>query len=113
MTTNLISNAIKYSPADGKISFEVVRKENNIFIKVSNQGKGISKDNQKLIFEKFERGENVDNIPGSGLGLSIVEKSVELHNGSIDVTSDVNKGAIFLITIPINNKMGNEEDSYS
>ncbi|MCF6268184.1 MAG: PAS domain S-box protein [Melioribacteraceae bacterium] len=101
MITNLLSNAIKYSPDGGKVSLEIASDDKFILIKVSDEGKGISTDVQKHIFEQFHRGDGVEGIQGTGLGLSIVKKSVELHNGTIKVNSEVNKGSIFLISIPI------------
>ncbi len=101
MITNLLSNAIKYSPSGGEISLEVSKNDSFIYIKVSDEGRGISSDIQNRIFEQFHRGDDVDGIQGTGLGLSIVKNSVDLHNGSIEVKSEVNKGSTFLISIPI------------
>lgn len=97
---NLLINSIKYSPKGGKIELETDYKENQLIIKISDEGIGISEKDQKVLFEPFHRGSNIQNIPGTGLGLSIVKKSVELLNGKIETESEVNCGSTFTIFIP-------------
>ncbi|MFL5762735.1 MAG: ATP-binding protein [Bacteroidia bacterium] len=96
---NLISNAIKFSPNGGKISIGAIVTEKNIELSVADSGMGISKQDQKHLFERFFRGNNATHIQGTGLGLNIVAKYVELMNGSIDVKSEENKGTRFIIDI--------------
>jgi signal transduction histidine kinase len=67
---------------------------------VKDSGIGISKEDQKHLFERFFRGHNATHIQGTGLGLNIVTKYVELMNGSINFTSEENKGTTFLLTFP-------------
>lgn len=97
---NLLSNSIKYSPKGGKIEMKIDYKENQLIIKISDEGIGISEKDQKSLFEPFHRGSNIQNISGTGLGLSIVKKSVELLKGKIEIESEVNYGSTFTIFIP-------------
>lgn len=98
--TNLISNAIKYSPEGGSITLELSCEENTLTFKVSDQGIGIPEDERQNLFESFHRASNVGTIPGTGLGLSIVKKCVELHNGTIEVESNIGVGTTFIICLP-------------
>lgn len=97
---NLISNAIKFSPENKTITVTTESNENNFTISVKDQGIGIPPDEQQHLFERFFRAQNVTNIQGTGLGLSIVGKYIELLNGNIDFTSELNEGTNFIITIP-------------
>jgi PAS domain S-box-containing protein len=97
---NLISNAIKFSPDGGTV--EITSQVSNSFVKISvkDNGIGISKQDQKHLFERFFRGRNATHIQGTGLGLNIVTKYAELMNGSLDFESKENKGTTFTIIIP-------------
>jgi PAS domain S-box-containing protein len=95
---NLLSNAIKFSPENSKIEVGSKSKAGEIVITVKDNGIGISKEDKQHLFERFFRGANVTNIQGTGLGLHIVEKYVELMNGSIDFTSKLEKGTSFTLT---------------
>lgn len=94
--SNLLDNAIKYS-TKGTVSISVKNINNSIVIKVIDNGIGISKENQKHIFERFFRVEDSRsrNLGGSGLGLSIVKHILEAHKTEIFVESDLGKGSIF------------------
>ena len=96
---NLLSNAIKYSPDGGVIGLEVTKVNNKILFEISDQGIGISEMDQKHLFEPFHRAENVGHIHGTGLGLVIVKKYVELHNGEISVVSSPLKGTVFNLSL--------------
>lgn len=98
---NLLSNAIKYSDEDKQIFFETKIEENEVQIKVKDQGIGIPKQDQKYLFERFFRAQNVTNIQGTGLGLNIVQKYVDLLNGNIRFESIENQGTTFFITFKI------------
>ncbi len=98
---NLISNAIKFSPEGKPIELNVEVSEAKVKISVKDSGVGIPKEDQKHLFERFFRGNNVTHIQGTGLGLNIVAKYAELMNGSIDFESIENKGTTF--TLVINN----------
>ncbi len=99
---NILSNALKYSPNGGKISFAVSGDDMKAVFTVSDEGLGIPQDEIPYIFESFHRGTNIAGIKGTGLGLGIVKKFVDIHGGKISVTSEVDKGSTFSIEIPIN-----------
>lgn len=95
---NLLSNAIKFSPVNGKIIVTSELNNTHILLKVKDSGIGISEEDKHHLFERFFRGANVTNIQGTGLGLHIVEKYVELMNGKIDYESELEKGTSFTLT---------------
>jgi PAS domain S-box-containing protein len=97
---NLISNAIKFCPEAAQIKVETEMSDSQIIIRVKDQGIGIPKEDQKHLFQRFFRGHNVTHIQGTGLGLNIVSKYVELMDGVISLTSLENTGTTFTITIP-------------
>lgn len=97
---NLVSNAVKYSPKDTKIEIETQNKIDFIVIIVSDQGIGISNEDQKHIFDHFFRAENIGHTYGSGLGLSIVKRFVDTLKGEITVKSVVNEGSTFTVRLP-------------
>ena len=81
--TNLITNAIKYSPAEGTVTVDVTCDEEATVLTVTDEGIGIPEEDQGRLFEPFHRAENAANIKGTGLGLAIVKQSVDLHRGWI------------------------------
>lgn len=99
--TNLLSNAIKYSPAGGEVSLKLKFAEESTTIEVSDQGIGIAKDDLERLFQAFHRGKNIQTISGTGLGLSIVKHCVKLQGGTIEVDSELNKGSIFRVSLPV------------
>lgn len=100
---NLISNAIKFSPENKPIKVRTGITDTGLEIEVSDEGIGIPDDEKDHMFERFFRSRNVTNIQGTGLGLNIVAKYLEVMNGKIDFKSTVNKGATFYITVPHKN----------
>jgi len=94
---NLLSNAIKFSPENGVIRIESTATKNETIIKVKDNGIGISKEDQEHLFERFFRGTNATNIQGTGLGLHIVGKYIELMNGEISYSSELEQGSEFII----------------
>ncbi len=97
---NLISNAIKFSPESESIEINSQVSSYSFRISVKDNGIGITKEDQKHLFERFFRGHNATHIQGTGLGLNIVAKYAELMNGSINFESEEHKGTTFTIIIP-------------
>ena len=100
--TNLVSNAIKYSPDNGEIKIVLKQANENIELSVSDQGCGIALEHQKKIFDRFYRVENnIHTIKGTGLGLHLVKQTIEkYHNGKISVISKEGEGSTFIIILP-------------
>jgi len=100
---NLLSNAVKYTPSGGKVSFNVTKKADNILITVEDNGMGIPESQQKKIFEKLFRADNVraTDTEGTGLGLYLVKSILEHIGGTIRFQSIENKGTKFFVTLPI------------
>jgi two-component system, sensor histidine kinase and response regulator len=99
---NLISNAVKYNKTGGRVSVTVDCNDNELFLSVEDTGIGMAEADRASIFNEFSRikNEQTRNISGSGLGLSIVKKVVELYHGVINVESTPGKGSIFTVIIP-------------
>jgi len=97
---NFISNALKFSPEGGLIEITSQATDTSVKISIKDNGIGISKEDQKHLFERFFRGHNATHIQGTGLGLNIVAKYAELMNASLDFESKENKGTTFIIIIP-------------
>ncbi len=100
MLINLVSNAIKFSPAPATIIISGLTRQDQLVICVQDSGIGISEEDQQHLFERFFRAKNASNIQGTGLGLHIVSKYLELMNGNISLMSKLNEGSIFTITLP-------------
>jgi signal transduction histidine kinase len=98
---NLLSNAIKFTPENGTIAITSKVTPKKISLRIKDNGLGISPEDQSHLFERFFRGANVTNIQGTGLGLHIVGKYIELMNGQIDFKSVLEKGTEFIITFNI------------
>ncbi|AYA78325.1 cell wall metabolism sensor histidine kinase WalK [Bacillus sp. Y1] len=109
---NIISNAMKYSPQGGKITFKVEEKEDHIVVNVSDQGMGIPKENLQQIFERFYRVDKARTrkLGGTGLGLAIAKEMVEAHGGEIWAESVEGKGTTVSFTLPYDR---NEEDDWT
>ena len=102
LMNNLLSNAVKYSDKDPVIDIEGFTEENNICIRIADNGIGISKSDQKHVFDKFYRASsgNIHKYKGLGLGLYYVKKIAVAHGGDVTVSSKPGKGSIFTVTIP-------------
>jgi PAS domain S-box-containing protein len=98
---NLISNAVKYSGAESKVTFKVNFSSRFITFRIKDEGIGIPPEDIDNLFEPFFRAGNIGNISGSGLGLAIVKRGVELHEGKIKVVSKVGEGSEFIVTVPL------------
>jgi signal transduction histidine kinase len=98
---NLLGNAIKYSPAGGRIHVKLESDGREATIAVSDQGIGIGPEERDRIFDPFRRGKADDRIPGAGLGLSVARRIVERHGGAIDVESEPGRGSTFSVRLPL------------
>ncbi len=105
MASNLIENAIKYTPDGGAVSVAVVQDSDQLILTVSDSGIGIPIADQPYIFDKFYRSKSVpEEIAGTGLGLSIVKSIVENHSGRIWVDSKPSRGTTFVVVMPIHDE---------
>lgn len=100
MLSNLISNALKYSPESGTVEFVLKYEADTNIFQVKDRGIGIPIEAQSNLYEPFCRANNVETISGTGLGLAVVKKCVDLHQGEIMVDSKVGEGTTFTVKIP-------------
>ncbi len=100
---NLISNAIKFTPNQGKINISAIRSANNLILKISDTGIGIPPKDLPHIFDAFYQGQNGSSTIGTGVGLSLVHQIIEILNGNIVIDSSQEVGTTFTITLPIKN----------
>ena len=98
---NLLDNAVKYTPAGGKITVTVEEWEMYVEIKVADTGKGISESNQAAIFRRFYREEEVHDQPGVGIGLYLAREIIAQQGGYIKVVSELGNGSAFSIMLPL------------
>jgi len=100
---NLLDNALKYSKETPNITIHTENNANAVLIHISDEGIGMNKNSLKHIFDKFYREEtgNIHNVKGHGLGLSYVKRIVELHQGTVNVVSEKEKGSRFTVMLPI------------
>ena len=100
---NLLNNAVKFTPEGGRIGIDARKTDGAVEISVSDTGIGIAPEDQATIFEEFRQvgGDYAHKKEGTGLGLTLAKKFVELHGGKIWVESEVGKGATFSFTLPI------------
>jgi Holliday junction resolvasome RuvABC endonuclease subunit len=97
----LLDNAIKYSPKKSEVSVVVHKNQKQVVIAIKDNGIGIAEKDKVKIFERFYRADSSRTVTdGYGLGLSIARKTIEKHNGSIQVTSTLNKGSLFEVKFP-------------
>jgi len=103
--TNLVGNAVKFTPEKGRVSVIVKRGDNDWVVSVSDTGMGIPKEELPKIFDPFYRVNRcAKQTQGTGLGLAIVNKIVNLHSGTIEVESEVDRGTTFTVFLPLNFK---------
>jgi signal transduction histidine kinase len=110
IVTNLLSNAIKFSNEHSSISFKTSVTQKTFKLEVKDSGIGISEEDQQHLTERFFRATNATNIQGTGLGLHIVSKYVELLNGKLSIKSELDKGTTISITIK---KTPHHEDHFT
>jgi len=101
IASNLISNAIKYSPKESEVHISVQIVDKEMIFAVQDHGIGIPETDQTSLFQSFQRASNVSGLPGTGLGLAIIQQAVELHRGSIRLDSQVGVGTTVTVRIPI------------
>lgn len=96
--TNLVSNAIKYSPGGGIVQLKLIYDANSIHLQVKDEGIGIPAEETERLFDAFFRASNVGVVQGTGLGLATVKRCVDLHGGQIAIASELDKGTTFTVT---------------
>lgn len=104
---NLLSNAIKYSGPDSVVTVQSTFASDSLTLSVTDQGVGMSPDDQKHLFERFFRAKNVSHIPGTGLGLHIVGQYIDLMGGTVTFQSELNAGTTVTLTLPYENHPSN------
>jgi signal transduction histidine kinase len=104
---NLLSNAIKYSPKGSNVTVQIKTEEQYVLLEVSDQGIGIPEHDIKYLFQPFQRGSNAGDFPGTGIGLTIIQKSVELMNGSVSLKSKEGQGTTFMVRFPVRYETSN------
>ena len=111
LVTNLLANALKYTPRGGQVDVEVRMDGTNAVISVADNGKGIPRESLPHIFDRFYRVPGEDPDKGLGLGLSFVSWIVKAHQGHMDVKSEVGRGTTFTIQLPLNTEDSTAESS--
>jgi signal transduction histidine kinase len=103
LVANLLSNAVRYTPAGGRVEVECGCRDGRALLAVSDTGIGIPKDELPRLFEEFFRGQMAKQTVqhGTGLGLTIVKRVVDMHGGRIEVASEVGRGTTFRVTFPL------------
>ncbi len=96
---NLLSNARKYSPEDSVIEFHTAKTPKGIEVNITDHGMGIPPDDQDHLFERFFRAKNATNVQGTGLGLNIVKRYIDLMGGSISFTTREGEGTSFKVIV--------------
>ncbi|GAB7086570.1 hybrid sensor histidine kinase/response regulator transcription factor [Marinifilum fragile] len=109
---NLLANAFKFTPRDGKITLEIKEDidSNKVYIKVTDTGIGIPKHDLENIFNLFYQSQDGKSVGGTGIGLALTKELILLHKGEIKVESEINKGTIFTIALPMGNKHFTKEE---
>lgn len=108
---NLVTNAIKYTPENGLVKISIHQKNEEIDVKIKDNGIGIAEEDQKYIFESFYKVDKSRTLKGSGLGLAITKKIVRLHEGALRVESKKEQGSIFTVTLPIQKNRTKKDSS--
>ncbi len=98
---NLLCNALKYSPSESTVQFDLICHPESVVFRIQDQGIGIPAEDIPSLFESFYRASNVGATKGTGLGLAIVKQCVDLHSGQITVDSVVGEGTTFTVTLPL------------
>jgi chemotaxis family two-component system sensor kinase Cph1 len=101
IVSNLVSNAIKYSPPESRVEIELDCDTEQAILRVCDHGIGIPESEQAQLFEPFHRASNVGVIAGTGLGLAIVKRAAEAHGGTVTFTSQEAVGTTFTVRLPL------------
>lgn len=109
---NLLSNAIKYSPQGGNVYLNISCIDGEAILQVKDTGIGIPQEAQKHLFEPFHRADNVGQIPGTGLGMTMVKQCLDLHGGQIAVESEVGVGTTFKVKFLFNSQVTQDEKAW-
>ena len=110
--TNLIDNAIKYSPRGGSVIFCIWQEDRKARISVSDEGIGIPPGEAACLFDAFQRASNVGCLPGTGLGLAIAKKAIEMHGGFIRLPPQSSIGATFLVELPLRSEVARDRSLF-
>ncbi|MEZ0232746.1 MAG: 7TM-DISM domain-containing protein [Methylophilaceae bacterium] len=100
LISNLIDNAIKYSPSEKAVEVEITTDEVHCYIEIRDEGIGIKAEDLEIIFKKYARVKGVESTPGSGLGLHVARSIAQLHHGDIEIKSEYGKGSSFRLILP-------------
>jgi signal transduction histidine kinase/CHASE2 domain-containing sensor protein len=111
LMVNLLSNAIKYSPKGIRITISLSTQQDTVILEVQDQGYGMSEEQQKTLFQKYQRGDDEKSrrLIGTGLGLYVVKLITDLHKGDILVNSQIDQGTTFSITLPTTQTLEDQE----
>jgi two-component system sensor histidine kinase TctE len=97
--SNLLDNAVKYG-GPGEVKISVLEVHDELLIEVSDQGKGIAEADRTRVFERYQRGENVPEGKGGGLGLAVVQMIAKAHSGSVQLVNNETPGCLFALRLP-------------
>jgi signal transduction histidine kinase len=112
VVTNLVVNALKYGAEGGRVDIRACARNAHIVIEVQDYGAGIDPAERIKIFQlNFRAGQKADEVSGMGIGLALCRELVELHGGSIGVTSEEGKGSVFEVALPVSRKSHPERGS--
>lgn len=103
---NLISNAIKFTPENGKIFIHAIKSEKHITVRIADTGIGMSEETKAHIFDRFYQGDTSHTTPGNGLGLTLTKKVLDILEGSISMQSTLGEGSAFTVTLPLKKEKG-------